>query len=59
VLAAITPAGRQLAGRATEVVNDRVFRRLPLADHDVADLYRLLKVLRRAEGDFVDGALPS
>jgi DNA-binding MarR family transcriptional regulator len=59
VLAAITPAGRQLAGRATEVVNDRVFRRLPLADDEVADLYRLLKVLRRAEGDFVDGARPS
>jgi DNA-binding MarR family transcriptional regulator len=54
VLAAITPAGRRLARRATDVVNDGVFRRLALDDDQLSELYRLLKVLRRAEGDFTD-----
>jgi DNA-binding MarR family transcriptional regulator len=56
VLAAITPAGRRLAGQATDVVNERVFCRLALDGDELAELYRLLKVLRRAEGDFVDGS---
>ena len=53
VLAAITPAGQRLAARATDVVNE-VFRRLALDDGQLAELYGLLKVLRRAEGDFTD-----
>jgi DNA-binding MarR family transcriptional regulator len=53
VLAAITPAGRRLARQATDVVN-QVFRELALGDDELAELYRLLKVLRRAEGDFTD-----
>jgi DNA-binding MarR family transcriptional regulator len=54
VLAAITPAGQRLAARATDVVNEGVFRHLALDDAQLAELYELLRVLRRAEGDFTD-----
>jgi DNA-binding MarR family transcriptional regulator len=54
VLADITPAGRRLARRATDVLNAGVFRRLALDDDQLADLHQLLRVLRRAEGDFTD-----
>ncbi len=54
VLAAITPAGRRVAGRATNVLNETVFSRLALGDQQLADLYRLLQILRQAEGDFTD-----
>ncbi len=51
-LAAIQPAGRDLAERATDAVNAAVFES-PLLDQDGTDaLIELLTGLRRANGDF-------
>jgi DNA-binding MarR family transcriptional regulator len=54
VLAQITPPGRRLAAQATDVLNETVFSRLALDDDRLAELYGLLRTLRRAEGDFTD-----
>jgi DNA-binding MarR family transcriptional regulator len=51
-LAAITPAGRQLADRATVAVNDHVFSDLGLDDASLAALFEALGRLRQAAGDF-------
>jgi DNA-binding MarR family transcriptional regulator len=52
VLAALTQEGRQLAERATTALNAEVFSALPLTDSDLRSLYRILRRLRRASGDF-------
>jgi DNA-binding MarR family transcriptional regulator len=52
VLAEITPAGREVAERATAVLNRDVFADLGLAAADEVALFRLLEQLRRAAGDF-------
>ena len=52
VLAEVTAAGRALADRATAALNDGVFAALPLADGDLRTLYRILRRLRQASGDF-------
>lgn len=51
VLARITPAGRRTAQRATEVLNRQVFADLGVSDRDLASLDRLLRAVRRHEGD--------
>ncbi|MGI9196524.1 MAG: MarR family winged helix-turn-helix transcriptional regulator [Candidatus Nanopelagicales bacterium] len=51
VLARITPAGRRTAQRATEVLNREVFADLGVSDRDLASLDRLLRAVRRHEGD--------
>ena len=51
-LAEITQAGRALAERATAEMNDRVFGEVGLSDTDQAELFELLRKLRRAVGDF-------
>jgi DNA-binding MarR family transcriptional regulator len=53
VLAEVTDAGRALAERATAALNAEVFSSLPLADGELRSLYRILRRLRRASGDFV------
>lgn len=52
VLAAITPAGRDLAGEATILMNEEVFAQLPLGTADLDGLFATLRVLRQAAGDF-------
>lgn len=54
VLAVITPAGRELCDRATQELNDRVFSDLGIDPAALADLFRIIAVLRRAAGDFAD-----
>jgi DNA-binding MarR family transcriptional regulator len=51
VLATITPAGRSLVERCTNVLNDEVFSALPLASSDVDAGTDLLREIRRAFGD--------
>ena len=51
VLATITPAGRSLVERCTEVLNRKVFSTLPLGRTDVDDGIELLRDVRRAFGD--------
>lgn len=53
-LIAITPAGRELAERATKVLNDGGFAMDPLADDELEAITRVLKSIRRHEGDFAD-----
>ena len=55
-LIAITPAGRELAQRATEVLNAAGFATDPLSDDELEAVTRLLTSIRRHEGDFADGA---
>jgi DNA-binding MarR family transcriptional regulator len=52
VLAQITPAGRRVAKAATRRLNDELFATAPLTPGDCEDVYRILKPLRRAAGDF-------
>ena len=52
VLAQITDAGRDVAEEATGALNEQVFSTLPLADSELRSLYRILRRLRRAVGDF-------
>jgi DNA-binding MarR family transcriptional regulator len=52
VLAEVTAAGRALADRATAALNDEVFAALPLSERELRSLYRILRRLRRASGDF-------
>ena len=51
-LAEITPAGREVAGRATDALNAAVFEPVPLTRRQVDQLVGLLRRLRLAEGDF-------
>ncbi len=52
VLARITAAGRELAGRATDALNVKVFAAPGLEPERVEDLVEVLLELRRAAGDF-------
>lgn len=60
----ITPAGRELAARATVILNEAGFAMDPLSDDALESITQLLAVVRRHEGDFeepaaaVDGAAP-
>jgi DNA-binding MarR family transcriptional regulator len=51
VLAAITPAGRSLVERCTELLNAEVFSALPLEAAQLDEGIELLRELRRALGD--------
>jgi DNA-binding MarR family transcriptional regulator len=53
VLAELTRAGRALAEQATADLNTKVFATLPLDERELRTLYRILRRLRRARGDFV------
>lgn len=55
VLAAITPAGRLLAARATDEINTHLFAALDLSAKEEEELFSLLGRLRRRAGDFEDG----
>jgi DNA-binding MarR family transcriptional regulator len=50
----ITPAGRDLAARATAVLNDAGFAMDPLDDESLDAITRLLEGVRRHEGDFAE-----
>lgn len=52
VLASITEAGRQVATRATGVVNSQVFEQLGITDHQIAQLMNVLRTIRANAGDF-------
>jgi len=52
MLASLTPAGRELAGAATEALNDKAFSATGLSDRDQRQLVGLLTKLRRSAGDF-------
>jgi DNA-binding MarR family transcriptional regulator len=54
VLASITDAGRAIVERATDGLNGEVFERPGLPGSELADLTRLLGVLRALGGDTVD-----
>jgi len=51
-LITITPAGRDLAARATAVLNDACFAMDPLDDDALETITEVLAGLRRHEGDF-------
>jgi DNA-binding MarR family transcriptional regulator len=51
-LAAITPAGREIAETATTVMNREVFTRIGLSAPDADALFDVLRTLRREAGDF-------
>jgi DNA-binding MarR family transcriptional regulator len=53
-LIAITPAGRELAQRATQLLNDAGFAMDPLGDDELETISRMLSAIRRHEGDFAD-----
>ena len=52
VLAEVTGDGRALAEQATAALNAKVFSTLPLDERELRTLYRILRRLRRASGDF-------
>ena len=51
-LAEITDAGREVVAQATVELNHKVFAATGLTQTDLNDLFRLLRKLRRAAGDF-------
>lgn len=51
-LAEVTPAGRALAAKATDALNDQVFSRPGLTARKLESLVSLLADLRRDAGDF-------
>lgn len=51
-LVALTPPGREVATKATAVLNDEVFARPALDAEDLQQLIELLTRLRRSAGDF-------
>jgi DNA-binding MarR family transcriptional regulator len=53
-LIALTPAGRELAERATRVLNETAFAMQPLDDDALETLTEVLAGIRRHEGDFAD-----
>ena len=54
MLAAITDAGRAVVEKATDGLNGEVFQKPGLSAAQLADLTRLLGVLRADAGDIVD-----
>lgn len=52
VLAEITPAGREIAERATEVLNGAAFGTEPLGAADLDALFATLRAMREGAGDF-------
>ena len=52
VLAAITPAGRRRARRATAELNGHFFASLELSGEELERLFSLLREVRRRAGDF-------
>ena len=52
MLVALTPAGRELAERATTALNTEVFEQPDLGAADVRSLVDVLTRLRRDAGDF-------
>ena len=52
VLVALTPAGRELAERATKALNTEVFEQPDLSGRDLRSLVDVLTRLRRTAGDF-------
>jgi len=54
VLASITPAGRDVVEQATAGLNTSVFESPGLSSPELADLTRLLGLLRSGAGDHVD-----
>jgi DNA-binding MarR family transcriptional regulator len=48
----ITPAGRELAARATVVLNEAGFAMDPLGDDALEQITDVLSAIRRHEGDF-------
>ena len=52
MLVALTPAGRELAERATKALNTEVFEQPVLSHRDVRALLEILTRLRRSSGDF-------
>jgi DNA-binding MarR family transcriptional regulator len=52
VLAAITTAGKRVARRATDELNDQLFASLELSRQELDELFRLLREVRRRAGDF-------
>lgn len=55
-LAQIEPKGRELAARATEVVNAVVFAKPGLSETDITTLVAILGRLRHGAGDFTTSA---
>jgi DNA-binding MarR family transcriptional regulator len=53
-LISITPAGRELAERATAILNEASFAMDPLGDCELDAITDLLRAIRRHEGDFAD-----
>jgi DNA-binding MarR family transcriptional regulator len=51
-LAELTPAGRQVVGRATTALNHEVFEPMDLQRADLDQLFALLEKVRRTAGDF-------
>lgn len=58
VLAEITGAGTTLVERCTVDVNEQVFTPLPLSSGERDDLFRIVRRLRLAAGDFGDDTAP-
>ena len=54
-LAVLTPQGRRVVEAATARMNE-VFADLSLSDRELAELFRLLRKVRHAAGDFEDEA---
>lgn len=52
VLAEITPAGREVAEKATTTLNEARFATDPLSESELADLSEILRTLRDGAGDF-------
>lgn len=51
-MATITSAGRELAARATDLLNTQVFSDVGLTPRELQDLFTLLRKVRRNAGDF-------
>jgi DNA-binding MarR family transcriptional regulator len=59
-LAEISPVGRELALRATAVLNEEVFRRPSMSPEDLGRLTEVLQRFRQSAGDFSKpGAIPT
>jgi DNA-binding MarR family transcriptional regulator len=52
VLASLTTDGAKVAEAATAVLNARIFSAVPVSGDDRVELYRTLRDVRRAYGDF-------
>lgn len=57
-LIAITPAGRELAARATQILNEAAFAIDPLGDEELETVTDVLSAIRRHEGDFAEAPAP-